>query len=103
MPLSEYEFLKVRRFTNDPLALGWQGPVTDDTDNWSFWTAPLREGGDRPWVPPGRYVQVQVRFATEHLWEFARLDSLTLEFAPLLAERVLGEVAAVGDLHPREL
>ena len=44
MPLSEYEFLKVRRFTNDPLALGWQGPITDDTDNWSFWTAPLRGG-----------------------------------------------------------
>ena len=34
------------------------------------------------------------------MWEFARLDSLALEFAPLLAGRVLGEVAAVGDLHP---
>ena len=54
--------LKVRRFTGDPLALGWQGPITDDTDNWSFWTAPLRAGRDRPRVPPGRFVQVQVRF-----------------------------------------
>ena len=51
-------------------------------------------------MPPGRFVQMQVRFETEHLWEFARLDSLALEFAPLLAGRVLGEVAAVGDLHP---
>ena len=100
VPRSEYEFLKVRRFTSDPLALGWQGPVTDDADNWSFWTAPLREGGDRPRVPPGRFVQMQVRFETEDLWEFVRLDSLALEFAPLLAGRVLGEVAAVGDLHP---
>ena len=43
---------------------------------------------------------MQVRFETERLWEFARLDSLALEFAPLLAGRVLGEAAAVGDLHP---
>ena len=98
--LANYEFLKQRRFTSDPLALGWQGPVVDDVDQWSFWTAPLREGGDRPRVPPGRYAQVQVRFETESLWEYVRLDSLVLEISPLLAERVVGEVAAADALQP---
>ena len=100
--LAEYKLLKPRRSTGDPFALGWQGPIVDDVDNWSFWTAPLREGGDQPRVPPGRYVKIQVQFETESLWESMHLDSLALEISPLLAESLVGEVAVADDLHPQD-
>ena len=40
-------------------------------------------------------------FKDESLVEskYARSDSLVIETPPLLAERVLGEVAVIGDLH----
>ena len=97
---AEYERIKPRVWPWDPPAVGWQGPIVDDTHSWSFWSPPLRQSGQRPRVPKGRYLQVQVELATEALWEYARLDSLVIETSPLLAERVLGEVAVVGDLQP---
>jgi hypothetical protein len=97
---AQFERLKSRVWPWDPPAVGWRGPIADDTDRWSFWSPPLRESGQRPRVPKGRYLQVQVELETQTLWEFARLDSLVIETSPLLAERVLGEVAVIGDLHP---
>ncbi len=97
---SKYERLKQRIWPWDPPAVGWRGPIIDDADHWSFWSPPLRHSGERPRVPSGRYWQVRLTLTTETLWDFTRLDSLALEYAPLLAERVVGEVAAAGDLQP---
>ena len=82
-------------------SVGWRGPIVDDTNSWSFWSAPLTQSGDRPRLPRGRYLKVQVRLETDNLWEFARLESLVVETAPVLADRVSGEVAVAGDLLPR--
>ncbi|MBT5325540.1 MAG: hypothetical protein HOL51_05385 [Gemmatimonadetes bacterium] len=97
---TQYDRLKQRIWPWDPPAVGWRGPIADDVDNWSFWSVPLRTSGQQPRVPGGRYLQMRVTLETETLWDFARLDSLAIEFSPLLAERVLGEVAAAGDLRP---
>ena len=91
--------LKQRVAPQHPAGVGWRGPIVQDVDQWSFWSAAL-ESGDSPRLPRGRYLVVRVRLETKSLWEFGRLDSLTVVTSPLLAERVLGEVAAVGDLNP---
>ena len=80
--------------------VGWQGPITRDTDNWSFWSSPVRESGTHPRLPNGRYFQIRVKLMTDALWEFPRMDSLSVEVAPLLASAVRGEVATVADLQP---
>ncbi|MYC71567.1 MAG: hypothetical protein F4X17_12745 [Gemmatimonadetes bacterium] len=97
---SAYERLKQRIWPWDPPAVGWRGPIIDDADNWSFWSPPLRHSGELPRVPSGRYLQLRLTLATETLWEFTRLDSLAIEYSPLLVERVVGEVAAASDLQP---
>ena len=51
-------------------------------------------------MPSGRYLQLRLTLETETLWDFTRLDSLSIEYSPLLAERVVGEVAAASDLQP---
>ncbi len=97
---SAYERLKQRVWPWDPPAVGWRGPIFDDADHWSFWSPPLRRSGERPRVPSGRYVQVRLALETQTLWDFTRLDSLAIEYSPLLAERVVGEIAAAGNLRP---
>ena len=92
--------LKHRQWPWHPAGVGWRGPITDDTDEWSFWSAPLGESGDRPRLPRGRFLRARVRLETESLWEFARLDSLVVVSSPLLVERVLGEVATADNLEP---
>jgi len=95
-----YAKLKPRVWPWDPPAVGWQGVIADDINNWSFWSPPIRVSGQRPRVPKGRYIQLQIQLETEALWEFSRLDWITIETSPLLADRIVGEVAAVDQLHP---
>ena len=97
---AEYGELRPRVYAWDPPVVGWRGPFTEDQEDWSFWSVPLRESGMRPGVPPGQYFQLRVKLGTEGLWEYVRVDSLAVEFFPLLADRVVGEVAAVGDPTP---
>ena len=96
----EYEALRVVRPERDPELIGWRGPVTHDSDNWGFWSAPLRESGLRPRTGKGRYFQLRVRLQSEEVWEFLRLDSLAVEISPLLADEVVGEIAALDNLRP---
>ena len=96
----EYKALRVNRPEIDPKQIGFRRPVTHDHENWSFWSAPMTESGSRPRVRPGRYLQLRVTLWTDELWEFLRLDSLAVEISPLLADRVVGEIAGIGDLHP---
>ena len=95
-----YAKLKPRVWPWDPPAVGWQGVIADDINNWSFWSPPIRVSGQRPRVPKGRYIQLQIQLETETLWEFSRLDLITIETSPLLADRIVGEVAAVDQLYP---
>ena len=95
-----YAKLKPRVWPWDPPAVGWQGVIADDINNWSFWSPPIRVSGQRPRVPKGRYIQLQIQLETEALWEFSRLDWVTIETSPLLADRIVGEVAAVDQLYP---
>ena len=97
---AEYRDLRPRVYRWDPPAVGWRGPFTEDQQNWSFWSVPLRESGMQSGVPSGRYFQLQVKLETEGFWEYARVESLGVEFFPLLADRVVGEVAVVGDPTP---
>ncbi len=95
-----YSRLKPRVWPWDPPAVGWQGVIADDANNWSFWSPPIRVSGQRPRIPKGRYIQLQIQLETQALWEFARLDWVSIETSPLLADQILGEVAAVDQLHP---
>ena len=95
-----YTRLKPRVWPWDPPAVGWQGIIANDTDNWSFWSPPIRTSGQRPRVPRGRYIQLHIRLETDALWDFARLDWLEIQTSPLLADRVIGEIATVDQLQP---
>ena len=97
---AEYEDLKPRVHVYHPPEPGWRGPRREDRQDWSFWSAPLRESGGTARVPPGQYMKVRVELETGSLWEFARVDSLALELSPLLAARVVGEVATAEELQP---
>ena len=97
---NEYSRLKNRTGPGLPEAVGWKGPIGQDTWNWSFWSTPVRSSGERPRVPKGRYVKLLVELATEGLWEFIRVDSVLVEVSPLLATRILGEVAVADELQP---
>ena len=102
VPPKEYEKLRfnIRSPRSSEQHIGWRGPVGHDQTNWGFWSAPIRESGSRPRVEKARYFQVRVKLRTDELWQFMRLDSLGVEVSPLLAEEVIGEVAAVENLRP---
>ena len=73
----------------------------EDLKNWSFWSVPLEESGQHPRLPWGRYFQLRVQLKTDAFFDFARLDSLQIEIAPLLADRVVGEVVLEEDHQPQ--
>jgi len=83
------------------VAVGFRGPVAEDQDNWSFWSEPLVESGQHPRLPWGRYFQLRVQLETDTFFDFARLDSLEIEIAPLLADRVVGEVVLEQEHQPQ--
>ena len=97
---AEYSRLKPRRWPFDPTAVGWAGPIIEDNENWSFWSTPIEQSGERPRVPRGSHITIRVEMDSESLESYARIDSLVVETSPLLATRVLGEVAVADDLHP---
>ena len=96
----EYRELRPRFFAFDPPRIGWRGPVTEDQEQWNFWSVPLRESGLRPGLPPGQFFQLRIKLQTEGLWEYARIDSLAVEYYPLLAAALVAEIGVVGDLTP---
>ena len=81
-------------------AVGLRGPVVEDLKNWSFWSVPLEASGQHPRLPWGRYLQLRVQLETAAFFDFARLDSLQIEIAPLLADRIVGEVVLEEDYQP---
>ena len=86
---------------NRGLAPGQQGSVQDDVINWSFWSAPHLTSGEEIQAPDGRqFIQVRAFITSEEVFAFGRLNSLSVEFSPLLANPVVGEVALVEDPQP---
>jgi hypothetical protein len=80
---------------------GQQGSILDDVTNWSFWSVRHRASGEEIQVPDGRqYLQVRAFITSEEVFAFGRLNSLSIEVSPLLANPVVGEVALVGDPEP---
>ncbi len=86
---------------NRGLAPGQQGSVQDDLANWSFWSAPHRSSSEEIQAPDGRqFVQVRAFITSEEVFAFGRLNSLSIEFSPLLANPVVGEIALIDDPQP---
>lgn len=79
---------------------GMRAGVTYDSDNWTFWSTPTTESGLPLNLESGSFIQVFITFHSTRFEDFVRLDSLWVERAPLLAARVLGEVAPLADPQP---
>ena len=80
---------------------GQQRSILDDVANWSFWSVPHRESGEDIRSPDGRqFVQVRAFITSEEVFAFGRLNSLAIEYSPLLANPVVGEVALMGEPDP---
>ena len=79
---------------------GMRASITYDSDNWSFWSLPFSEPGQAIDLKGGSHFQLRIALKSEDFAAFVRLDSLWIETAPLLASRVVGEVALLGDVQP---
>jgi len=76
---------------------GDKGPILDDEENWSIWSTPYRAQGEQLRSPDGReYLQLQFRIESQDHLSFGRLDSISIEYSPMLAERLVGEVGLAG-------
>ena len=82
---------------------GQQGSVRDDITNWSFWSAPHMSAGVELQVPDRRqFIQLRAFITSEDIFAFGRLTSLSVEYSPLLADPVVGEVALMTDPQPED-
>ncbi len=82
---------------------GHQGPVLDDITNWSFWSAPQQNSGEELQVPDRRrFIQLRAFITSQDVFAFGRLHSLSVEYSPLLADPVVGEVALMADPQPQD-
>ena len=79
---------------------GMRAAVTYDRDNWTFWSTPTTQSGLPLNLDSGSFIQVLITLHSTRFADFVRLDSLWVERAPLLAARVLGEVAPLADPRP---
>ena len=80
---------------------GQQGSLLDDVTNWSFWSAPHTSSGEEIRSPDGRqFIQVQAFITSSQVFAYGRLNSLSIEFSPLLANLVVAEVALLDEPRP---
>ena len=79
---------------------GMRAAITYDRDNWTFWSTPITQSGLPLNLDSGSFIQVFITLHSTRFADFVRLDSLWIERAPLLAARVLGEVAPLADSRP---
>lgn len=95
---SRYENLREspHPFYNLP---GNRASIAYDTENWTPWS-PAVSNSQSP-LRRGRYVQVRAVLESKFYEEFVRLDSLWIETASPLANRVVGEVALEAVPIPR--
>ncbi len=80
---------------------GQQGSILDDVEHWSFWSAPHTSSGEEIRSPDGRqFIQVQAFITSSQVFAYGRLNSLSIEFSPLLANLVVAEVALLDEPRP---
>ena len=80
---------------------GQRGSVQDDLRNWSFWSAPQTLSGEDLQMPDGRqFIQLRAFIKSAEPFAFGRLNSLTIEYSPLLADPIVGEVALINEPQP---
>ncbi|MBI2504595.1 MAG: hypothetical protein HYW07_15355 [Candidatus Latescibacteria bacterium] len=79
---------------------GLRAPVGYDAENWSFWSSPTTLPGQSLGLQSGSHLQLTLTLESGAFADFVRLDSLWIEVAPLLARRVVGELARLDDLQP---
>ena len=80
---------------------GMRAAITYDRDNWTFWSTPTTQSGLPLNLDSGSFIQVFITLHSTRFADFVRLDSLWVERSPLLAARVLGEVAPLTDPRAR--
>ena len=89
-------------FSTRPIP-GQKGSIQEDTNKWSFWSAPHLGTGVDIQAPDGRqFLQLRTSLTSEDVFAFARLKSITVEHSPLLANPVLGEVALLDEPNPAD-
>ena len=79
---------------------GMRASIAYDSEQWSFWSLPFTESGRAIDLKGGKHLQLRVTLHSEEFDALVRLDSLWSETAPLLASRVVGEVALLHDAQP---
>ena len=94
---SEWDGMNERLTDAAPEFVGWRGPVTPDRDNWTAWSGPVNQSGTRLDMPSRQFFQLEVKMTTTSATEMARLDSLWIEFFPLLVPTLIGEIGLPND------
>ncbi len=76
---------------------GSRGAITEDTEGWDPWSSPYQVSGEEIRSADARpYLQFRFQLLTDDPLAFGRLDSLSIEYSPLLAANVFGEVSVAG-------
>ena len=79
---------------------GLRAGIEYDQQNWTFWSFPTTESDQPLNLNRGSYLQVKLVLHSERFNEFVRLDSLWIETSPILASRVVAEIAQFGHPNP---
>ena len=75
-----------------------RGPMLEDAQNWSPWSAPYPASGGVEGIPitspsPRRYIQFEFRFESQSIESTRKVDFLSFEVSsPPVAQRLIGEV-----------
>lgn len=98
VPRTRYEQLKPRG-NSDPKP-GIRASIGYDEANWTFWSVPFTAPGQALGLRSGSHLQLNITLQSDDFNAWVRLDSLWIETAPLLARRIVGEVALLEDMQP---
>ncbi|MEE3259934.1 MAG: FlgD immunoglobulin-like domain containing protein [Candidatus Latescibacterota bacterium] len=79
---------------------GLRASILHDSENWTEWSPPFTESGQPLGLKSGSHLQLKITLHSGAFDSFVRLDSLWIERAPLLARRIVGEVARLDNLRP---
>ena len=79
---------------------GMRASIQYDRDNWSYWTSPISASGSALDLRGGSHIQLRIALMSDDFESLLRLDSLWVDTAPLLAQRVIAEVVRADDPHP---
>ena len=84
------------------LGLNIRGPIEDDQDNWSEWSAPFADSGQQIDLPsPRRFFQIEINLESRSILDGIRVNSLAVEHSiPPLAQQLIGEISVLEDPRP---